>query len=508
MDYNLIALRSSDEVIYGAETKPTVMARQEPGSICNAFIMSKKHAPFLRRWMDQYRNFKDSDWDGMSVKMPNKLAAQDQSDVTVLDQSAWFYPTCCSAASTIRLFFGQTFGTIDNNFGVHQWGGKWRTSSFLTPGNVREIDTPFFCRIRNLFDNVGGSYVSMDWRKNPNCSFVTMDTVASRHGDSLISAYDFQTDTSIKWIDQSGNRLHGWAPFGMPLVAEGSMGRMVRETRPDTFAVLPVPSDYDARTGTVHTEIMFQYGHYDHGTSAMLAQVRFDDDARMQWSFHYDAINRTSTVKVVWIPWEWANAEQSALTFDISEVLPMDIGDNQYHRLNLAWDRLASGSVVVTIDDVEVLKTSVSTISRPLMGGEIWINGASDTALDKNLRARIAFLRLYSTSLNSTLATGTAALKSFKLPLRFSSDFSQRLGFTSLTAFSVWFCILFGMTSAWLTMILRRRQRGYSQSPSWSYFSARDGSRVTEEVEEHLLSPISNENAEPEPAKGVSSYDD
>lgn len=60
MDNEMIALKSSDDIIYSPDTKSTVLPRQaiygQGKAVLNAMIMSKPGSPFLLRWMEKYRN--------------------------------------------------------------------------------------------------------------------------------------------------------------------------------------------------------------------------------------------------------------------------------------------------------------------------------------------------------------------------------------------------------------------------------------------------------------------
>jgi len=52
LDNDLVALKSSDDVIYNNSTRATVMALQYRGDgLPNGFIMSRPRSPFLRRWI-------------------------------------------------------------------------------------------------------------------------------------------------------------------------------------------------------------------------------------------------------------------------------------------------------------------------------------------------------------------------------------------------------------------------------------------------------------------------
>ena len=122
----------------------------------------------------------------------------------------------------------------------------------MTPHVARTVDTPIFCAMRKLFDNVGNdSYYAMEMMHNPNCTSVWMRDLVDRD-DIPFSAYEMQQDTEdIKWVDSSGNHLHGWAPIGTTLQTLPETDKICRRFDAKSFANLPVPVDYDARVGTI-----------------------------------------------------------------------------------------------------------------------------------------------------------------------------------------------------------------------------------------------------------------
>ena len=79
------------ETVMGLEGGVPPMPRQ---GLCNAIIVSSATSPYLRRWYEAYRTFRDSDWAGHSVKLPLKLAMQHPDEIVVLDPFAMFYPLC------------------------------------------------------------------------------------------------------------------------------------------------------------------------------------------------------------------------------------------------------------------------------------------------------------------------------------------------------------------------------------------------------------------------------
>ena len=66
------------------------------GGLCNAAILSKPMAPFLLRWLSNYKSFhskgRDYLWDFHSVKLPALLSHLHPNELTVLGHDAFFYP--------------------------------------------------------------------------------------------------------------------------------------------------------------------------------------------------------------------------------------------------------------------------------------------------------------------------------------------------------------------------------------------------------------------------------
>jgi hypothetical protein len=64
--------------------------------LCNAALLSRRHAPFCKRWIRSYAFFtsrgRDVKWDFHSVKLPNLLSREMPDEVTVLSSRAFFYP--------------------------------------------------------------------------------------------------------------------------------------------------------------------------------------------------------------------------------------------------------------------------------------------------------------------------------------------------------------------------------------------------------------------------------
>lgn len=89
LDLDVISLKPFDELLQNN----FVMGMEAGVGLCNAVIMSRPGAPFLKRWREQYRSFDGSRWNYHSVILPWQLAQQHPEQLHVANQYAFFYPT-------------------------------------------------------------------------------------------------------------------------------------------------------------------------------------------------------------------------------------------------------------------------------------------------------------------------------------------------------------------------------------------------------------------------------
>ena len=264
------------------------MSRQlSVAPVINAVIMSKPESPFIYRWMQAYRGFNVSEWDHMTSWVPHEMFLAGEPDLTLLDDHAWMYPKRHGKADDIahphlsQMWTGKSWYKIDYNHGVHFW--KWLTYAkdlvHMTPQMARNIDTPLFCRLRNLFDNVDGDgYYSVPWEKNPNCTISWVKDLNEKT-HRLFADYRMDQDTmDMKWVDSSGHNNHGWAGHGTN-ISRNENGNEVARRRFDEgdHAWLSVPADWDARVGTARMTFQLNPNAFKAGDTEMgLFKIRVD----------------------------------------------------------------------------------------------------------------------------------------------------------------------------------------------------------------------------------------
>ena len=294
MDTDVLALKSSDDVIFSPATRSVVMPLQSPilcRCVINAVVMAKPQAPFLRRWMDKYQSFDSKQWDKMTSQVPMEMFDAGEPDLTILNERSWLYPQSRSPhRHDFRhpsqpmhsiLWIGKSWHYIDENYGQHfhkfdKTQSREPPGIDIGPNVVRNIDTPLFCRMRKLFDNVDGDGIySAPWSKNPNCTVSWVkDLQQGRH--KLFADYRISDDNlSVKMVDSSGHRNHGWV-IGSNILRNDSTGEIKRHFSREAYAFLPVPADWDSRVGTIRLTTQMDDELVLGDDSVILLKIRID----------------------------------------------------------------------------------------------------------------------------------------------------------------------------------------------------------------------------------------
>ena len=82
----------------------------------NAFIMAKRRSPFVREWLDQYRNYNNSDFYWNSMKVPRNMWIKNSSRIH-MESERLYRPNWFEA----ELLFKRTDFPWWNNYAVHVW---------------------------------------------------------------------------------------------------------------------------------------------------------------------------------------------------------------------------------------------------------------------------------------------------------------------------------------------------------------------------------------------------
>ena len=116
IDFDVIAFRSFDPFL---SMEATAIPKQGDYGLCNAVIISQPRAPFLRRWMEEYRYFQDSEWSVLSVDRPRELAESGVPNITMLPEEQFFLPSWEMFHNHL-IHIGKSWDT-SNNTAVHLW---------------------------------------------------------------------------------------------------------------------------------------------------------------------------------------------------------------------------------------------------------------------------------------------------------------------------------------------------------------------------------------------------
>jgi hypothetical protein len=115
IDIDSIICKSYDELL----SHEIVLGIQENRGLCNAVILARPKNKFIKKWLDEYDNFDNSQWDYHSVILPFKLSKRFDK-ITILDSEAFYYP---SWDNNLDEILGNSKNTICTGFSSHLWKG-------------------------------------------------------------------------------------------------------------------------------------------------------------------------------------------------------------------------------------------------------------------------------------------------------------------------------------------------------------------------------------------------
>jgi 2-polyprenyl-3-methyl-5-hydroxy-6-metoxy-1,4-benzoquinol methylase len=88
LDLDTVCLRPFDKFLKNV----AVMGQESDDGLCNAVIIAPRHATFLLKWQDGYRDFHNSQWNEFSVKLPMRIAQSCGDLIEVVPPETFFLP--------------------------------------------------------------------------------------------------------------------------------------------------------------------------------------------------------------------------------------------------------------------------------------------------------------------------------------------------------------------------------------------------------------------------------
>ncbi len=171
LDADVVVHRSFDDLL----SNSAVLGREgEDGtSSADAIILAEPQAPFLLRWIDEYRSFRGDEgyWSEHAVQVPAQLAKQFPDEITMLSPTAFFYPLWSPEHIEWIFNSNKPIPSEAEAYCNHLWESfAWKKYlDHLTPGQVRARDTNFHRwakpYVDGLPDGLGDAPLSLKLRK-------------------------------------------------------------------------------------------------------------------------------------------------------------------------------------------------------------------------------------------------------------------------------------------------------------------------------------------------------
>ncbi|KAK3177040.1 hypothetical protein OEA41_008366 [Lepraria neglecta] len=391
----VLALKSSDDIIYSNKTRSTVMPRQHvsANTAANGVIMSKPHSPFLRRWIEKYKDFKPTEWDHTSCTVLVEMWDAGEPDLTLLEEHAWMYPMVRHGGGRESLtdpmlatmWIGKSWWDIERSYGT----------------------------IRSLFDDLDGDgYYSVPPEQNPNCTATWTKEV--RAGEPFSDYQIVRDTTDVRWVDSSGYRLHGYARQGTSILRNSSTAAVTREFTPESHAWLPVPADWDPRVGTARMVFQLDSASWTGKQEIRLFKIRLNYAGELLISLKADNTFFAPSLRFQWLSTylvepQYSKVEDAEWTSDVG----LPISNSRPNELVLSYDRKISGEACVFVDGQPITNGTLPLVSSAKTGQEIWFNARTWKEKDTGFRGSLNRFSIYPevvpTHMAQTLSNFTAA---------------------------------------------------------------------------------------------------
>lgn len=163
LDADVFVHRSFDNLLGHSVVLGEQRAQGGVPGLCNAVILAEPQATFLKRWQAEYRSFRsrgrDALWDEHSVRIPYVLSHQFPQEVTILPESAFFWPPP-TRQGVHDIFTSAKLLDLSPSYATHLWESMaWeRHLEALTPAQVRREDTNFHRWARPMLAGLPDNY--------------------------------------------------------------------------------------------------------------------------------------------------------------------------------------------------------------------------------------------------------------------------------------------------------------------------------------------------------------
>src|SRR5947209_9030420 len=146
LDADVLVHRSFDDLLDNSAVLGCEGFDMANPKMANAIILAEPNAPFVERWLSEYRSFRGDEgyWNEHSVVLPARLAREHPQEITVLPPRAFYWPLWTE--SHIKWLFASADPIpIAEPYANHLWASfAWRSYlANLMPRQVRTVDTNF-----------------------------------------------------------------------------------------------------------------------------------------------------------------------------------------------------------------------------------------------------------------------------------------------------------------------------------------------------------------------------
>lgn len=161
LDADVLVQKSFDDLL-GNSTVLGQEGEDAEHGMANAVILAELDAPFLRRWLAEYKSFRsqgrDEYWNEHSVQLPVRLAREHPEEITVLPPNAFYWPLWTD--DHLDWIFRSTSPiSLEGVYANHLWeSNAWRFLDDLTPGKVRASESNFHQWARPFLAGLSDSY--------------------------------------------------------------------------------------------------------------------------------------------------------------------------------------------------------------------------------------------------------------------------------------------------------------------------------------------------------------